>query len=326
MTSVAVAMATLDGERHLVAQLESIARQTLRPAELVVCDDGSTDGTLEILESFAAGAAFPVRVHRNERRLGVGDNFLLAASSCASPLVAFADQDDVWLEGKLARSARALEEPGVRLCIHACAVVDQELLPFGRAVPDIRRPRIAQPLEPPRWGQAPGMAMTFDRGLLELFPAERRPRAHHEHGRLLHDEWVYGLARLAGRIAFLPDQLVLYRQHGVNVEGAPGQGLRQRVRDVANAGWDYYRRRAEQARDWAQLLDGGPFAGEAAAWRRLAERLEARAEVYRPDAGRRARATSLARALSGGTYGPRSREGFGVRGLVRDATLVAMRE
>ena len=325
MTSVSVAMATLDGERHLVAQLESIARQTLLPAELVVCDDGSTDGTLELLESFAAGAEFPVRLHRNERRLGVGDNFLRAASLCTGALVAFADQDDVWLEEKLARSTQALEAPGVRLCIHACTVVDQELLPFGRAVPDIRRARVAEPLEPPRWGQAPGMAMTFDRELLTLFPAERRPRAHHAHGRLLHDEWIYGLARLAGRIAFLPDQLVLYRQHEVNVEGAPNQGLRRRLLDAATVGWDYYRRRAEQARDWAELLAGGRFEAEGAGWQRLAARLKARAEVYRPDAGRRTRAAALARALAAGTYGPRGREGFGVRGLVRDTTLAAMR-
>ena len=314
-------MATLDGERFLGAQLESIARQTLAPVELVVCDDGSADGTVALLDEFARDAPFPMRVQRNEERLGVGDNFLRAAALCAGELVAFADQDDVWLEEKLARSVAALEAPGVALVVHACAVVDEELRPVGKAVPAIRRARVADRLEPARWGQSPGMAMTFERRLLELFPAERRPRAHHEHGRLLHDEWVYGLARIAGKIAFVPDELVLYRQHPVNVEGAPDLGLRQRLADSVTVGWEYYRHRAEQARDWAELLQDG-FAAEAAAWRRLAESLELRAEVYRPDA---ARAAALRRALRGGVYRARDREGFGVRGLVRDATLAAVR-
>ena len=318
-------MATLDGERFLGEQLRSILRQTLLPLELVVCDDGSSDGTPALLEEFARDAPFPVRVHRSERRLGVGDNFLRAASLCVGELVAFADQDDVWLEEKLARAVAALDAPGVGLVVHACTVVDEGLRSLGKAVPFIRRPHLAEPLAAPRWGQAPGMAMTFERELLALLPAERRPRAHHEHGLLLHDEWVYGLARLARKIAFVPDELVLYRQHPVNVEGAPDRGLRRRLGDAATLGWEYYRRRAGQARDWAELLDGGPFGAEAAAWRRLAEGLELRAEVYRPDAARLTRAGALRRALRGGAYRPRSREGFGARGLARDATLLAVR-
>ena len=56
-------------------------RRTL-PHELVACDDGSTDGTVAVLEEFARSAPFRVRVVRNERRLGYADNFLTAAAMC----------------------------------------------------------------------------------------------------------------------------------------------------------------------------------------------------------------------------------------------------
>jgi glycosyltransferase involved in cell wall biosynthesis len=67
-------MATYNGERHIKEQLDSLARQSLLPLELVVTDDGSTDATLAIVADFAQTAPFPVRVHRNVGRLGYVKN------------------------------------------------------------------------------------------------------------------------------------------------------------------------------------------------------------------------------------------------------------
>ena len=92
---LSVAMATYNGERFLEQQLLSIARQIRLPDEMVVSDDGSNDGTIDILERFATNAPFPVRIYRNLNPLGYGDNFLKAASLCDGDLIAFSDQDDV---------------------------------------------------------------------------------------------------------------------------------------------------------------------------------------------------------------------------------------
>ena len=78
--SISVALCTYNGSAFLDAQLESIARQRLAPDELVVCDDGSTDATLAILEGFSEVAPFAVRIHTNERRLGYVKNFEKAIS------------------------------------------------------------------------------------------------------------------------------------------------------------------------------------------------------------------------------------------------------
>lgn len=322
--TVSVAMATCDGGRFIREQLESIAAQTLAPSELVVSDDGSTDDTCAVVEAFARDALFPVRLHRNSERLGVASNFMRAASLCSGDHVAFSDQDDVWLAGKLERCAAALDERGVRLCVHACVVVDEALAPLGRIVPKIRRSRVVPGLEVPKWAEAPGMGMVFERTLLDVAPWERRPRAHHSHGRLLHDEWVLGLARVSGLIAFLAEPLCLYRQHGVNVEGAPERGVGSRVSEAASIGADYYARRAEQARDWLSLLtEVAGSEGEAASYGRLAAALELRATAHSPEGGRRQRLAAVATGLRRGAYASRRGDGFGFRGFARDALLAA---
>jgi glycosyltransferase involved in cell wall biosynthesis len=64
--NLSVALATFNGERFLEQQLASFANQTLQPTELVVCDDGSTDGTSGIVEQFARDAPFPVQLGVND--------------------------------------------------------------------------------------------------------------------------------------------------------------------------------------------------------------------------------------------------------------------
>lgn len=318
-------MATCDGAPFLQQQLASIAEQTVLPLELVVSDDASSDATTQIIERFAREAPFPVTLHRNDVRIGVGDNFMRAAEQCGGDLVAFADQDDVWRPHKLARSVAAIAEHRGHLVVHACSIVDDELRATGKAVPTIRTEHATERLMLARWAEAPGMAMTFDRSLLSLLPWDRRPRSHHRHGRLLHDEWVLALARLAGRVVFLPDQLVLYRQHTVNVEGAPDRRFHvQASRGLASSA-EYYELRADQARDWAALLDGGEFAEESQRWAQLAEALTRRSRVHDRTRGRRVRARELIRAAQAGAYGSRSGEGFGARGFSRDLLTLALR-
>jgi hypothetical protein len=73
----------------------------LLPRELVACDDGSADETIEILEQFARDASFPVQVVRNERRLGYADNFLAAAAlRLAAPCAARSDDGGDACDGR----------------------------------------------------------------------------------------------------------------------------------------------------------------------------------------------------------------------------------
>jgi glycosyltransferase involved in cell wall biosynthesis len=328
--NVSVALATCDGEQFLREQLDSLAAQSRPPVELVACDDASTDSTRAILDEFAARSPFPVRIEANERRAGPGDSFLQAASRCRGEFIAFCDQDDVWAEDKLERSAAALAAGDVTLALHVVEVVDERLRPTGALFPEIGAARIVPGLATDPWLSAPGMAMVFSSKLLRLDWSER-PRAHDRDAPILHDQWIYLLARSLARVAFLPDRLARYRQHGANVLGAPDpeEGV---ARNAFQFGWAYYRGRARQAADSERTL--GRLARsaanpeerrrleEAAAWYgRLALALEARVRVYDPEAAFLRRTTALARLVRSGGYAPRVRGGLGSRSLAKDVAI-----
>jgi hypothetical protein len=219
--------------------------------------------------------------------------------------------------------------------VHTCAVVDDELRPLGRIFPRIRRRWIAEPLGSDKWFHMPGMAMLFDAKLLAVADWRRRPRSHFlEDGMVYHDEWIHVLAQVCGRIAFLPDTLCLYRQHGVNVTGAPGPRLADASRHALSVGLEYYRNRAAQSREWSELFaslaasstdadERRRYERGAAEFGRLARSLELRLLAYEPGA-RASRLAGVVRILGSGGYGRRSRGGFGARALARDALMVAL--
>jgi len=92
---ISIALCTYNGEAYLSDQLASIVKQTQQPDELIACDDGSTDNTLQILDQFSGEAPFPVRVYLNQQRLGPTKNFEKAISLCSGDFIFLSDQDDV---------------------------------------------------------------------------------------------------------------------------------------------------------------------------------------------------------------------------------------
>lgn len=106
---ISVVMATYNGVNFLEEQILSILSQSITPAEFIVCDDLSTDGSIEILEKFAQQGCLTYYI--NEERLGLVGNFKKAVSYAAKDnYVALADQDDLWLPDKLEKSIALLEK------------------------------------------------------------------------------------------------------------------------------------------------------------------------------------------------------------------------
>jgi len=96
-----ICLTTYNGSKYLQQQLDSFLAQSILPDELVVCDDGSTDATCEIIERFKQIAPFEVRLYKNENNLGYAQNFSKALGLCKGDFVFLSDQDDVWLPKKL---------------------------------------------------------------------------------------------------------------------------------------------------------------------------------------------------------------------------------
>ncbi len=97
--SLTVAIPTCNGERYIVEALKSILDQSEIDFELIVCDDRSTDQTLEAIRRFAGGRA---QIEVNATRLGLAGNWNRCIELAQTPLVAIVHQDDVLRPGHLA--------------------------------------------------------------------------------------------------------------------------------------------------------------------------------------------------------------------------------
>lgn len=220
---ISVAMCTFNGEKHIEEQLESIAGQDRPADELVICDDGSQDGTLALIEQFARRAPLPVCLVRNERNLGYSKNFSKAIGLCSGDVIALADQDDVWYANKLSR----LEE-GFTADLNAGGIFsDGDLIDdlsrrvegslwasFGFLAEHQERLRSGEAVhELVRRNVVTGMAFAFRsswRQALEKLPASWP-----------HDAWLALMLAKEGRLVACGERLVAYRVHGDQQIGVP---------------------------------------------------------------------------------------------------------
>lgn len=224
---ISVALCTYNGARFLREQLESIAANTRQPDELVIGDDCSSDGTKEIVNNFAARAAFPVRWHVNEQNLGSTKNFEQTILRCAGDLIFLCDQDDVWLPRKIEKIFREFEKsPDVGMIFSDAELVDENLQPLDRNLFAFNfRPR-AQKL----WFKNKPLEMLFSRNVVTGATAAFR----REFTKLfvpipvdipntIHDYWIALVIAANARIKFLREPLIKYRQHSAQQLGIDWQ-------------------------------------------------------------------------------------------------------
>ena len=336
---ISLAMATYNGERFLPEQLASFLTQTRLPDELVVCDDGSTDATLDVLRAFAASAPFPVRIHANPTRLGWRENFFKAASLCEGDWIAFSDQDDVWLPEKLERCLVALSRSGALLAVHQAAVVDQNLQRLGRLQPALPRrlPRDSSAWVP--WDIVQGFCMVVSSELFRTYPWRRRPDDFRCPGQpFSHDGWVVLLSQALGRVTLLHEALCLYRQHGGNAVGAPVHDWSKLVRKAPAVGFGAYRERSRAALTCARYLErlaeatadaaAEKLRAAAASYRRRARLYWWRARVYHPLHGSLGRLREFTLLNLRAAYRAASLGGLGGRSFLKDLVfgVLARRE
>jgi glycosyltransferase involved in cell wall biosynthesis len=326
--TISIAMGTFNGARFLAEQLDSILAQNRLPDELVVCDDRSSDRTPEILARFAQSAPFAVRIHRNDSQLGWFANFLQASSKCDGDLIAFCDQDDVWLPEKLACCEAILASAdGPSLVMHAARVVDEKLNPTGTLHPNIRQQQRLRPSDYPTFVGGPGFAMCFERRLLDYL---REPPLPAETALVYgHDTLLVLLAGADNGLFLLDQPLALYRRHGGNVSGyepgPPPKLLRRRRHSDLDRLLEAKAAVEDKAAVLRWLAAGDLDAARRAALHgleathlRFASLLEQRAGVYRPEGSAVARWRCLARAIRARGYSDRAAGSLGRKALAKD--------
>ncbi len=253
-------MCTYNGERYLEEQLDSIAAQSRQPLELIVCDDQSTDTTLDVLKSFASRCHFPVHIHRNETRLGSTRNFDQAMRMCKGTYIALSDQDDRWRYDKLEQLAGALD----RMEEVSLLFTDANLLDSHSAVSSSGRlwkyfgfsPFLQRSLatnagrvlmEGP---VVTGATVVFRRKLLTHFPDI--PEGW------VHDEWLSWMAVFWGKLCFIAEPLTDYRLHSSQQLGVADHSIQARFRALRATKRQRYRMLARRQMDLIQYLSGAP--------------------------------------------------------------------
>jgi glycosyltransferase involved in cell wall biosynthesis len=206
---VSIAMATYNGGQYLQEQLESFIKQIRLPDELVVCDDGSTDNTLEILFEFRKIAPFTVLIEKNMEKLGYSKNFGKALYLCNGDIIFFSDQDDVWLPDKIKRvEDEFLLHPETLLTINDTNIVLEDLTYTGLTkLEQFRSSGIG--------------ANKFIAGCCTAISEKLKalvnpiPETY-----LAYDDWIHRLAECFDGRRIIPDVLQLYRRHGQNTSNA----------------------------------------------------------------------------------------------------------
>ena len=336
MTTVSIALATYNGSRFLDQQLETLASQERLPDELVVTDDASTDDTVAKIEAFAATAPFPVRLHRNAKRLGYRANFMRAAGLCQSDVIAFCDQDDLWEPRKLQACLARFDDPEVLIVYHDALTVAEDGTPLA-PLENSTAPAVTRYLQSPPMDYVLGFALLFRSSLRSLSQLWCQSLDHKEvrrRERMGHDSWFFFLGSVLGSIMHIDEPLVRYRQHESNTFGwkAPS-----RLARIVQCLWPSLHGRAEQ---YAALERGAArraeilgqlaltFAGEwqaratagAEKYCALARLYGARQRIY-GSANFRDRAAAFHRLLMSDGYRTKRRWGLGARALLTDLCL-----
>ena len=204
MVKISVIMCTYNGAAYLGEQLDSLRTQTLPPYELVVQDDGSTDGTMDLLHDYQRQhPGLRIRLFANAERLGYNRNFLPAAQRAEGDLIACCDQDDVWHADKLEVLERELGD--APLVFHNSTLMTNDRRELGllhtRPLPPVI-PSLGAMLYP----RAYGHQIMFRR---ELLPTLARfiPDG------ISYDYLIYTVAAAAGPLRSVHPSLVPWRRH-----------------------------------------------------------------------------------------------------------------
>lgn len=229
--TVAVLMSTYNGEAHLTDQLDSVFGQEGIKIVLYVRDDGSGDGTLRLLRTYAEDNDAAIRIIESQEEGNVGVyeswNLLLEHVPDEFEYYALCDQDDIWAQGKLARAIEALsakrDQPA--LYTHNTLAVDGGMRPL-REYDFASRPICLESLFA-RYS-VPAHSMVWNQRLMDIVRTYRR----HEVAKGFTLEQMLTMTSLAvdgGDWVRNPAYDVLWRRQTEANMTASGNGLRSRI-------------------------------------------------------------------------------------------------
>ncbi len=211
---VAIVMSTYNGEQFIREQLDSILNQTYKNIEIVVRDDGSKDGTVDIVKEYQSKHK-NIKLFEGEN-LGFVNSFFELLDLAEADYYAYADQDDVWLENKIELAVtelNKLDDSKPNMVFGNSDYYDVEMNFLGYGDKDKKYSFLRSLFS--CIGQ--GMTFTINQKTKEMI-SQHRPESC-----FFHDWWTYILCMGLGNVAYNNVTTVKYRRRKENAT-SEGQG------------------------------------------------------------------------------------------------------
>lgn len=212
--NISIGLAVYNGEQFLVQQLQSLISQSIKPFEIVIVNDCSTDGSELIIRQFDFGG-IPVRFINNDQNLGVIATFRKILTICEGDFIALCDQDDIWLPNKL------------ELCLNEFNFLNpkQPCVVFSDLTLIDKDGNVIEDSLYKSWGINPKSysikSILFDNvivGCTVLINREMRDLLISiPLGIVMHDYWIALIAYSFGDYRFVDVPTILYRSHNASV-------------------------------------------------------------------------------------------------------------
>ncbi len=218
MEKVDILLATYNGEKYLREQIDSILNQTHTEFRLLISDDGSTDGTRDILNEYKEKDS-RIEVFMQDNNLGVVKNFEFLLKNVEAKYYMFSDQDDIWKETKIEKSLNKIEE-GFDLVYSDLEVVDENLnvtyssyWKLKGIYNKIKKYNNFESLYLNNF--VTGCTIISKKELMDSFmPLPNTSKF------VLHDYWISLILSQNGKISYIEEPLIKYRQHKNNKVGS----------------------------------------------------------------------------------------------------------
>lgn len=220
---VDILLATYNGAEYLREQIDSLLSQSFNDWRLIIRDDGSTDETLRIIESYVS--KYPVKINLvkdNKIVKSAKHNFWSLLEHSDAEYVTFCDQDDIWFSNKIEQSLKAIQleerkNPNFPILIHTdLTVVGENRSIINTSLYDMQNIEVSYFDRVERLlvqNAITGCTMMINRALAEKLKSIPNEA-------IMHDWWIALHAMIFGKIVYLKDSHILYRQHISNTVGA----------------------------------------------------------------------------------------------------------
>jgi len=208
---ISVCMATYNGEKYIKEQVESILRQLAEEDELIVSDDGSTDGTIKILENFGDKR---IKIFKHSRDLNnkhpfypSTKNFENALTKAQGDYIFLSDQDDVWMPDKVKITLPFLKEQDT-LVVSDAWIINENLE---------KQEKLSKYM-PYKKGYFRNLFKCTTQGCRIAFTKNIKDFClPFPNGVIIHDFWIRQLVELKFKVRYIPEPLIFYRQHSNNL-------------------------------------------------------------------------------------------------------------